>query len=370
MKLAADIVDEVQGVFMWVRVVTDSLLVGLRHGDRISDLQKRLDQLPSDIESLYDRVLSMWDPFYFKHTAEYFQLMVTCTEPPPAPIFSYSDAVEYGDVRRALTNRKPWSVNPSSAVETIKRRLNSRCLGLLEVKERDPGGTNRREPPELNVFNVKIESGTRIDYLHRTVKDYVARADVQKRFQEAIGTFDTNLQLCFAWMAYATALPDTSPPQQDWLALRCIIHASKASSKSSSEVVQILNGLQRRIGLGTHNYSSTDFAYRVGTTSVHVDKGFLSLATRVGVTHYLEAWINCSQKKPQLDGARPVLSAQDLKITPSQLLLQAVLCPEPCAMIATVRLLLGRTETSRKLNIDIGPSLQGEIERGTLFSNL
>ncbi|KAK4442742.1 hypothetical protein QBC34DRAFT_224265 [Podospora aff. communis PSN243] len=349
MELAADIVDKAQGVFLWVRVVVDSLLVGLRHDDRILDLQKRLDQLPPDIESLYDRVLSMWDPFYFKHAAEYFQLMFACLQPPPAPVFFYSDAVENGDVRRALLSTKAWSVDLLSTVEPIRRRLNSRCLGLLEVKEREPAWTYGRGSSD------KTETfGTRIDYLHRTVKDYVARADVQRRFRDATGTFDANLQLCFAWMAYAITERNVSARRGDGLSiLKCVMHASKASDKSSAEVVQILNNLQRINRSASHrNYSPIDSTYRVRATSLDADEEFLSLAARVGVTHYVEAWIKQVQDDREL--SEPWLVLRDLKTTPPQLLLQALLCPEPDAMMATVRL-LDKAGALRDLNLRIEP---------------
>jgi hypothetical protein len=55
-QLIEDIVDKAEGVFLWVTLVK-SLLNGLMNADEMSKLQKRLDCLAPDLESLYAHVL-------------------------------------------------------------------------------------------------------------------------------------------------------------------------------------------------------------------------------------------------------------------------------------------------------------------------
>jgi hypothetical protein len=43
------------------------MLGGLSNFDRISDLQRRLDELPSDLEDFYTKVLDSINPFYASH---------------------------------------------------------------------------------------------------------------------------------------------------------------------------------------------------------------------------------------------------------------------------------------------------------------
>lgn len=59
-QLVGNIVSKASGVCLWVKLVIDSLLAGISYGDRIEDLQRRLDFLPSDLETLYDRMLKDW----------------------------------------------------------------------------------------------------------------------------------------------------------------------------------------------------------------------------------------------------------------------------------------------------------------------
>jgi hypothetical protein len=51
--LIAEVTGKVSGVFLWVRLVVLSLLEGLRESDNITDLQDRLDILPSELEELF-----------------------------------------------------------------------------------------------------------------------------------------------------------------------------------------------------------------------------------------------------------------------------------------------------------------------------
>ena len=52
-QLVEEITEAAEGVFLWVMLVVSSLTTGLSYHDRISDLQKRLRALPTDLDQLY-----------------------------------------------------------------------------------------------------------------------------------------------------------------------------------------------------------------------------------------------------------------------------------------------------------------------------
>ncbi|OTA70031.1 hypothetical protein K449DRAFT_321145 [Hypoxylon sp. EC38] len=89
--LIREVVQKASGVFLWVDLVVTSLLEGITFGDRVSDLRKRLDQLPSELGELYDRILHNLDSFYHEHAAQYFYLMRACKTPPEALLLSFAD---------------------------------------------------------------------------------------------------------------------------------------------------------------------------------------------------------------------------------------------------------------------------------------
>jgi hypothetical protein len=80
-QLLEDIAQKAAGVFLWVHLVVHSLLAGLVNGDRVSDLQRRLEFLPPDLQNLYQKILNSPDPFYLEHASQLFHLIRIAREP-------------------------------------------------------------------------------------------------------------------------------------------------------------------------------------------------------------------------------------------------------------------------------------------------
>jgi hypothetical protein len=51
------IVLRAQGVFLWVRLVTDKVVEGLREGDSIQEMDKLLDDIPTELSDLFFRAI-------------------------------------------------------------------------------------------------------------------------------------------------------------------------------------------------------------------------------------------------------------------------------------------------------------------------
>ncbi|KAK2039652.1 hypothetical protein LZ31DRAFT_569258 [Colletotrichum somersetense] len=153
--LIENVVRKSSGVFLWVSLVVQSLITGLQYEDRIVDIQKRLDLLPEDLEKLYGFILESLDPFI----------------PNMRPNATYP-------INLAL--KKLMSDEIQVRTETIRRRINSRCKGLLEV-----GGS---ESP-----------GQSMQYLHKTVRDYISKPEVYSKVEAVTETFDlaTRSWKCF-----------------------------------------------------------------------------------------------------------------------------------------------------------------------------
>jgi hypothetical protein len=66
-----DIVDAAAGVFLWVHLVILSLLDGLTNNDRIMDLERRLENIPRDLDTLFEHILESISPFYREQSARF-----------------------------------------------------------------------------------------------------------------------------------------------------------------------------------------------------------------------------------------------------------------------------------------------------------
>ena len=146
-ELVNEIVANAQGVFLWVRLVVNELLLGLGSEDDIGDLQKRLRRLPNDLEDYYRLMLRKIHDIYREEAAELFQLTKEATGPLALlaiavyKIEKIDPGFSFGEDFKILTSR-------DSEKEPL-RLLKTRCQGLL------------------------IANGDTVSYLHETVRVFL-----------------------------------------------------------------------------------------------------------------------------------------------------------------------------------------------------
>lgn len=178
-------------------------------------------------------------------------------------------------------------------IDTIRRRVNCRCKGLIEV---DNGG-------------VGYEAEQTVQYLHRSVKDYVESPEVSAKITAASGTFDCHLRLCAANLAFLKTAFLSSIPVTDFArdfenglarkisrcVSRCLDAASAVKKQNISSMVAILDHLDET----TQSMFSKDlledfFNMVTGTEKLspwlehHFGPRFLSLLVRKDVLVYVQ----------------------------------------------------------------------------------
>jgi len=202
-RLILGITDKAKGVFLWVFLVVRSLLVGLRNDDGMRDLRRRLDQIPADLEDYYEQMLGTLEPFYFAQALQLFQVALNAQRQLSLLTYSYmlEDDPDYAlNVEiKPLTKREV-----SERYESARRRLNSRCKGLLESHM--PTDTRTWEHYASTLPNATV------DFLHRTVRDFMRSPTMQRMFEQHSNLLlDTNATICNAYLAQikGTSLPTT-----------------------------------------------------------------------------------------------------------------------------------------------------------------
>jgi hypothetical protein len=131
-QLRDGIVLKASGIFLWVELVLRSLLAGLTYGDRISDLKRRLDSLPPDLDDLIMKILDSLDSFYFEQASQLFQLVRASLFPPTLLslyLANEEDPYFYAQCEKRFLTYEEMKFR----VENMRRRVNSRCKGLLEM---------------------------------------------------------------------------------------------------------------------------------------------------------------------------------------------------------------------------------------------
>ena len=198
-NLVQEIVDKAQGVFLWVILVVRSLLTGLRNADRICDLQKRLREFPETLEKFFGHMIASVEPIYREQTAQAFKFALEAEAPLSLMTYSFLDEEDLDAVVTAPLN--PLTTQEIlSRQDDMRRRLNGRCRGLLEVVSDDisesPGFiyANRFHAPK-------------VVFLHRTVSDFLQTKDMQNMLLENLEAgFEPKLRFCKALLAQLKAL--------------------------------------------------------------------------------------------------------------------------------------------------------------------
>ena len=266
-KLLDAIVQKASGVFLWVTLVTASLLAGLINGDRVCDLERRLALLPPDLEKLYQKMLSSLDPFYLGHASALFQL-VRATTRTTLLLLSFAD----DPLPKVLTQKiEPITMAEVSLRESVmRRRIKSHCKGLLEVGseihdssdksplkglscEADALYRSRRHLPNIQLPNSYIRIlSPGVQYLHRTVKDFLESPKIWSWLQAVaeIG-FDTRLTLCKACLLQLKV--NSSYPDRGRIAKACLDYARpiarlSTNAEMQNDLVLVLEELDRTAG--------------------------------------------------------------------------------------------------------------------------
>lgn len=178
-NLVEEITRKAQGVFLWVFLVVRSLRSGLSNGDSATLLRQRLEEIPSDLEKFFEKIIDSVDPFYQQQMAAVFQVALRAPHPINlVTLWLMDEPSEYilGASASNITNRK----DVFQVEEVMSRRLHGRYKGLLE------GGG---------------EFGKRKAYfLHRTVRDYLQTKKGVDLF--ALPGLNPLSKACRAFLAY------------------------------------------------------------------------------------------------------------------------------------------------------------------------
>ena len=206
--LVQEVVDKAQGVFLWVYLVVRELLEGLLYNDTLHTMRRRLNHFPADLEAYFRHMINSIPKIYLKETAQTFRIALSRDEPFFMMTYSYLDDVD--DQSNHPTHRvlKAALMYPNIArrYDTIRRRLDGRCKGLVEIVEQ-------------RAVDEEALARYTVDFLHRTVRDYLTRDEDMQDFirKETSSGGKLWIKACFA--AYRTLATRFWAPSQSELGI-------------------------------------------------------------------------------------------------------------------------------------------------------
>ncbi|KAK7211699.1 hypothetical protein V2G26_018877 [Clonostachys chloroleuca] len=300
-SILTEVTTKAQGVFLWVYLVIRSLYEGLTNGDPLRALERRIRRLPADLEPFFKHMLNSVDSFYHAQMVQTFQVAMGSPSPLPLMIYCFLDE-EYEHHNFAL--HMPVKQMPMLEVERrqaqLRRRLNGRCKGLLEVYE------NASEGKYL---------GYRVDFLHRTVRDFL-RTKEMSDFLMAKTTEDGPNALIFkTFVPLIKAIPweemDMSEDSPLSIMLMDAMHyAYKAEQELGKPQTELLEDLSRALRFYATTTGKPIPWYRWCYSTWKDGAGyppcqtFLEFAVQNGLSLYVEEQLR--QKREPLDVKQPL----------------------------------------------------------------
>jgi len=313
-SLVGKIVDSSAGVFLWVRLVVNSLLEGFGNGDSIEELEQRLHELPTDLEELYRHIFNKISPRYRGDASRLLQLVQAGT----------ADGVElnvlelsFADSREPdlvfNTKIEPMSVSEvQSRSQILEARLKSRCLGLLEIVK------SSHSPPPTDWAKTHMASS--VKFLHRSILEFITREDIRRELlRSEDDDFDANICLVKSAVHMIKAYNINDPTAGDWenergrggvaegglpelvfrAGFRCR-QAELSSRRSQSRLVDELDivmkihfkALGNRLKKPRGGFQSHWFASLVDTVHFGSHASIISFAARCGMPLYISEQIH------------------------------------------------------------------------------
>lgn len=173
-NLANCIVNEASGVFLWVKLVVASLLRGLGERDSVRKLRERLNELPKDLNQLYEHMICKAAEDYQQEASRLFQLVAMRSDLAMSPLRLIEAALVEEELPGEMTSQ-----NVEDACEQMAAAVVSWSGGLLEVENFGIDDDNKDQLAHQQII-----------YIHRTVKDFMRQDKIRLVLSKrtAVGT--------------------------------------------------------------------------------------------------------------------------------------------------------------------------------------
>lgn len=177
LRLVRELSKRSAGVWLWVYLAVRDLLRDIRDNEPYEQLLVRLNSYPQELNLYFEDIIHRIDPVYREVSAQIFLLAYEAAR--PMSIKMLPTLEQWRDSTVAIST----DVKPATRQDMRKiflecqPRLQNRCRDLIKITSDD------KESP-INEYQV--------DFLHRTVSDFLADHHLEKFRENAPKDFDPN----------------------------------------------------------------------------------------------------------------------------------------------------------------------------------
>ncbi|KAK7704629.1 hypothetical protein SLS64_008393 [Diaporthe eres] len=291
-ELIVEITKRSQGVFLWTFLVVQSLSRGLRNEDHISDLHRRVQDLPTDLSEYFDLMLASIEDMYRKRVSRLFLTLSLARTTFPILTFFYLNFDDEPMAEEPSSFLHDWpdvDVDEAEILITRKRQLIAQCKDLIQISP---------EPGAPVLFSEKV------GFLHRTVVDYIQTEEISPKLVHLAGQdFEPRMVLLQANLGQLRSLLHLHrltyirPHLEQWI-LGCLYYAYMTEVTTGEAVERELDELERMIA---QHFSRWSFSHAMEV--LVRDPGitrFLDLACMCDLALYVTSKVpDCTPAKLQ-----------------------------------------------------------------------
>ncbi|KAF4455103.1 hypothetical protein FALBO_15712 [Fusarium albosuccineum] len=270
-KLAERLLSKAEGVFLWLRLATQSVIRGVQNKDSEDLLVSRLEQLPDTLEDLY---ADMWkrlnedEPIYRALAATYLRFIVGPwkTRRHHRDSFGWMNLGRMDEPsllhivcarnpeiqKRLLTMSNNESVYDEleAICDRTENNIHTQCAGLIESISLEPSS---RVPPEMRKHRA-WSMMKRLDFVHRTAHDFLVDTEAGQQIlsHSPLSHFEISFSMfkgALCWLRLLSHTFDASYDTMDaasglnWLLTPR--DERKNGMKSAMELVSIMQSFHR-----------------------------------------------------------------------------------------------------------------------------
>ena len=349
--LVANLISKAAGVFLWVRLVVKQLLKGLRDGDGIRALSKKVEEIPADLDDYFMRLMESIEPENRKEASELLQLALY--EEDEFVSLHSNCLLDFSFIEEG---RPDFALNPSYKfsvfdfadtgamvfrLESTLRKLNSRCMGLLECQgeadqlfqlrmfQEESGDETSTTADsgfrKSNKINVPLDSANiwndlevfdmahlAIDFLHRSLRDFLLTPKVQNMLhQYTQGPYDARMFFRNTRLVQLVALNRVEADLDAAVGLASYILSTLTipeyrRTPSAAAVATIMRPAVENLVRFERTPNITGWYISFVLQSWHdEDSTFLTLAIDFGLDSYVGAYL--TPQSVQSKNGRPIL---------------------------------------------------------------
>lgn len=180
MTLAKAMVENAQGIFVWITLVVKRIREQIENGANIDTLKREIDSLPRELNDLFEHIVNSLLESDFKLASQTFTMVMELNPDIKLSLFSYSFLDEFTQdplfaLREDFQRQSLTPQATAQRIEYARKRLIGCCKGLLETSK-------------------DVPSNSLEDYIiitHRSISEFLSFPTQKDRIERSLDGFNT-----------------------------------------------------------------------------------------------------------------------------------------------------------------------------------